>query len=80
MEMTPDQCRAARALIKWNQQRLADAAGIGIATLTLFETGTSAPRPATVEVLERALRDAGVVFLEEGEMIDGGAGVRLRKP
>ncbi|TJW20842.1 MAG: helix-turn-helix transcriptional regulator, partial [Mesorhizobium sp.] len=55
--MTPDQCRAARALIKWNQQRLADAAGIGIATLTLFETGTSAPRSATVEVLERALRD-----------------------
>lgn len=75
--MTPDQCRAARALIKWNQQRLAEAAGIGIATLTLFENGATAARPATVEVLERALRDAGVIFLDEGE--GGGAGVRLRK-
>lgn len=78
--MTPDQCRAARALIKWNQQRLADAAGIGIATLTLFESGASAPRPATLEVLQRALGEAGVVFLYDGEMTDGGAGVRLRKP
>ncbi|TGS89678.1 XRE family transcriptional regulator [Mesorhizobium sp. M3A.F.Ca.ET.174.01.1.1] len=79
MEMTPDQCRAARALLKWNQQRLADAAGIGIATLTLFENGATAARPATLEVLERALRDAGVIFLDEGEMVEGGAGVRLRK-
>jgi hypothetical protein len=27
----------------------------------------------------RALHDAGVVFLDEGELIGGGAGVRLRK-
>ncbi|MBZ9909205.1 helix-turn-helix transcriptional regulator [Mesorhizobium sp. BR115XR7A] len=77
--MTPDQCRAGRALIKWTQQQLADAAGIGIATLTLFESGSTDPRPATIQVLQRALVDAGIVLLGDGEMIQGGAGVRLRK-
>ncbi|TPN38678.1 helix-turn-helix transcriptional regulator [Mesorhizobium sp. B2-3-3] len=79
MDMTPDQCRAGRALIKWTQQQLADAAGIGIATLTLFESGATDPRSATIQVLQRALGDAGVVFLGDGEMVHGGAGVRLRK-
>ncbi|TIQ99773.1 MAG: helix-turn-helix transcriptional regulator [Mesorhizobium sp.] len=79
MEMTPTQCRAARALVSWTQQQLADAAKVGVATLQNFETGVSTPRNATLEVLERALRDAGVVFLDKGEVVDGGEGVRLRK-
>ncbi|WP_246671505.1 MULTISPECIES: helix-turn-helix transcriptional regulator [unclassified Mesorhizobium] len=73
------QCRAARALVSWTQQNLADTAKVGIATLQNFETGMSNPRNATLEVLERALREAGVIFLEDGQMVDGGAGVRLRK-
>nr|WP_292469296.1 helix-turn-helix transcriptional regulator [Mesorhizobium sp.] len=77
--MTPTQCRAARALVSWTQQQLADAAKVGVATLQNFETGVSTPRNATLEVLERALRDAGVVFLDKGEVVDGGEGVRLRK-
>ncbi|WP_366928985.1 helix-turn-helix transcriptional regulator [Mesorhizobium sp.] len=79
IEMTPTQCRAARALVSWTQQQLADAAKVGVATLQNFETGVSTPRNATLEVLERALRDAGVVFLDKGEVVDGGEGVRLRK-
>ncbi|ESY72616.1 XRE family transcriptional regulator [Mesorhizobium sp. LNHC252B00] len=78
--MTPTQCRAARALISWTQQQLADTARVGVATLQNFETGSSTPRHATVEVLQRALGVAGVVFLDDGEMVDGGAGVRLAKP
>lgn len=77
--MTPTQCRAARALISWTQQQLADAAKVGVATLQNFETGTSTPRHATIEVLQRALGEAGVVFLDEGEMVEGGVGVRLTK-
>ncbi|WP_246678774.1 helix-turn-helix transcriptional regulator [Mesorhizobium sp. B2-4-17] len=73
------QCRAARALVSWTQQNLADAAKVGVATLQNFETGMSTPRNVTLEVLERALREAGVIFLEDGQMVDGGAGVRLRK-
>lgn len=74
--MTPAQCRAARALIDWSQKQLAEAARVGVVTVRQFEGGKVAPRNATLEVLRRALEEAGVEFIPE----DGsGAGVRLRK-
>ncbi|RWJ37456.1 helix-turn-helix transcriptional regulator [Mesorhizobium sp.] len=77
--MTREQCRAARALIGWSQQQLADAAAIGVATIRVFEGGGSEPRSATLQVLCLALEAAGVVFLADGELVEGGPGVRLRK-
>lgn len=74
--ITPAQCRAARGLINWSQQQLADAARVGVVTVRQFETGASQPRNATLDVLQRALEAAGVIFVaENGE----GPGVRLRK-
>jgi transcriptional regulator with XRE-family HTH domain len=74
--MTPAQCRAARALVNWSQQQLAEAATIGNATIRNFESGNSAPQHSTLDVLRRALEAAGVIFVDEnGE----GAGVRLKK-
>ena len=74
--MTPAQCRAARALLDWSQQRLADEATIGNATIRNFESGKSAPQNATLQVLRSAMETAGVIFVaENGE----GPGVRLRK-
>ena len=69
------QCRAARGLLGWSQQKLADAAGVGIVTVYQFETGTSEPRRATLQVIRHAFEAAGVDFIEEN---GGGAGVRLR--
>jgi transcriptional regulator with XRE-family HTH domain len=74
--ITPAQCRAARALIDWSQQQLAEAARIGNATLRNFEGAKSVPQNATLDVIRRALEAAGVVFVEEN---GGGPGVRLRK-
>lgn len=74
--ITPAQCRAARALIDWSQQQLADAAKIGNATIRNFEGGKSEPQSATLDVLRRALEAAGVEFIEEN---GGGPGVRLKK-
>ncbi len=74
--MTPAQCRAARALLDWSQQQLADAARVGNATIRNFESGRSSPQNATLEVLRRALEAAGVEFIPENGT---GAGVRLRK-
>jgi transcriptional regulator with XRE-family HTH domain len=68
--------RAARALLDWSQQQLADAARVGVVTVRQFEGGASQPRNATLEVLERALAAAGVEFIAEN---GGGAGVRLRR-
>src|SRR5262245_397025 len=74
--ITPAQCRAARGLLAWNQQELADKAGVGIVTVHQLEAGTSEPRRATLDVIRRAFERAGVEFIEQN---GGGSGVRLRK-
>jgi len=74
--MTPAQCRAARALLDWSQQQLAEASKIGNATIRNFESGKSTPQYATLALLRMTLEAAGVIFVpENGE----GPGVRLRK-
>lgn len=75
--ITPAQCRGARGLLGWNQQTLAERAGVGIMTVHQLEKEGSKPRRATVEVIRRALEAAGIRFIEEN---GGGAGVRLEKP
>ena len=70
------QCRAARGLLAWSQQDLANAASVGIVTVHQLEAGTSEPRRATLQVIRRAFEDAGVEFINEN---GGGPGVRLRK-
>ena len=74
--LTPSQCRAARGLLDWNQQDLANRAGIGIVTVRQLEAGLTQPRRATLDVLRRAFEAAGVEFIDEN---GGGPGVRLRK-
>jgi hypothetical protein len=74
--ITASQCRAARGLLDWTQQELADAAHVGVATVRLFEAEASDTRHATLEVLRRAFELAGVEFTDEN---GGGVGVRLRK-
>jgi transcriptional regulator with XRE-family HTH domain len=74
--LTAAQCRAARALLDWSQQSLADAAKVGNATIRNFESGKTTPQNATLEMLRQALGKAGVIFIDQnGE----GPGVRLRK-
>ena len=74
--MTPDQCRAARALINWSQSQLAERAGVARATLADFETGKRRPIANNLNALQKNLELGGVVFLDEN---GGGPGVRLRK-
>ena len=73
------QVRAARALIGWSQAKLAERAGVPVATINAFETG--APDPIANEAVDKiriALEAAGAIFLpkEEG---GGGIGVRLHE-
>ena len=74
--ITPEQCRAARGLLDWSQQDLADKAGVGIVTVRQFEADAHEPRRATLDVVKRAFETAGVEFIEAN---GGGPGVRLRK-
>jgi len=75
--ITPRQIRAARALLGWSQQQLADKAIVSLNAVTRLEKGKVDSRLSTVNAVERALTKAGVDFLPGGEK---GEGVRLRSP
>jgi predicted transcriptional regulator len=70
------QCRAARGLLDWSQQDLADRAKVGIVTIRQLEAGTHEPRRSTLQVVRMAFEAAGVELIDEN---GGGPGVRLRK-
>jgi len=74
--ISPEQCRAARGLLDWSQQFLAERAGVGIVTIRQLEAESHEPRRATLAVVRGAFEAAGVEFIDEN---GGGAGVRLRK-
>lgn len=71
--MNPNQCQAARALLGWRCEDVADAAGIGVATVWRFEAGENV-RPSSIDAIRTALEAAGIEFLAEN---GGGPGVRL---
>ena len=71
------QIRAARALLGWTQQTLADRALVAINTIRAIEANRPYPKPETTTAVRRALEKAGIVFLANGTM---GEGVRLARP
>jgi predicted transcriptional regulator len=73
----PDQIRAARALLNWGQQKLADKAKLSRTAIHNIEGNLSDPKASTLRAIQRALEAAGVVFLPRDET--GGAGVRWGK-
>jgi predicted transcriptional regulator len=75
--VSPRQIRAARALLGWSQQRLADAAIVSTNALIRLERGKVDSRVSTMTAVTRALNKAGIEFLAAGEH---GEGVRLIDP
>ena len=74
--MTREQCRAARALLDWNQAQLAEAAQVARQTVVDFERGARTPYRNNLNAIRAACESAGVEFITEN---GGGPGVRLRK-
>ena len=73
---TPDQLRAARALLGLSQPEVADAAKVSSMTVKRAEeSGKPAASSDAVAAIRAALESAGVIFIEEN---GGGPGVRLR--
>lgn len=73
--MSPEQCRAARGLLKWTQPRLAAASGIGLSTINRYENETRPPRGEAIIKLQKTLEAEGVEFIFANR--SGGQGVRL---
>ena len=65
--------RAARGLLDWTQTQLAERAGVSLSTVRDFENENREARAANVAAMEKALRSAGIEFLNGGS-----PGVRLR--
>lgn len=62
--MTPEQCRAARALLGWNQRELAERAGCSHLLVAHLETYRHVT-VAVIQALRDALEQAHVEFIED---------------
>jgi len=69
----PEQLRAARELLEWAQQQLADKAMVPLIAVVQLEKGKGDVLIDALTAVHRALTTAGVKFLS-------GPGVRLRWP
>lgn len=78
MYLTGAQIRAARALLRWSAEKLAQEARLGRITITRAEGADGTPNltVANMDALRRVLETAGVEFIPEN---GGGPGVRLTK-
>lgn len=74
--MTPQQSRMARAGLKWSLDDLAEAAGVGRATVARFEGGQTV-EAGSVSALREAMQKAGAHFIETGPFA-GAVQMRLK--
>jgi len=74
MLITPEQIRAARALLRMEQEELARRAHVSTVTVRRLEApdGMGKVAPGTVDEVRRTLEQAGAEFVDRG--------VRRRKP
>jgi len=77
--LTSAQIRAARSLVRWSAEDLAQRSSLSVATIRRAELadGETSMTVANDLAVRRALEAAGVDFIDEN---GGGPGVRLRKP
>lgn len=78
--LSVEQCRAARALLNWSAETLAERGGVGVATVRRFETGASVASDSH-QAIELALTSAGIELIDSGgRSLSGGEGVRFVDP
>ncbi len=66
-----EQIKAARALLDWTQDELAEAAGLSKPSINTLERRIANPRVETLQAIKKALEKAGVEFTD-------GPGVKLQ--
>lgn len=77
MQITADQCRAARSLLDWTQDQLATNAVVSRATIADFESSARQPMKNNLRSIADCMFAAGIEFIpEEGDL---GVGVRFNK-
>ena len=76
--LTGEQIRAGRALLRWEQRQLAEAAAVSDQTIKRLEKmrGQVSGQLGTIQRIKDAMENAGIEFIPRD---NGGPGVRLRK-
>ena len=74
MSITPQESRAARGLLEWNQTQLAQAALLGLSTVRNFEAELRDTTAANLAAIRGAFEKAGVIFESDGKYV----GVKLK--
>jgi transcriptional regulator with XRE-family HTH domain len=79
--LTPQQLRAARAMLGWSREDLASKAGVSAGTVTGFELLGADSKLSTLQKLRRTLEAAGIEFIDDGaaSSLGGGPGLRLKR-
>jgi transcriptional regulator with XRE-family HTH domain len=60
-QLEAGQIKAARAMLGWSQEEMAQASGLAVTTIRNIETG-NVPRGRTAEMLRKAVENAGLEF------------------
>ena len=74
--LSPHITRAARALLDWNQERLAKTSNLSLSTVKDFEAGRRTPAVNSLAAIQIALENAGTRFLP-GDWSGGAAIARV---
>ena len=73
--ITPNLCKAARALLGWKQEELSRKSGVALSTIGFFETSTTTPQQRTLRDIRKAFEEAGIGFKDSKD----GVGVYLAR-
>ena len=73
--IVPAQIRAARAMMEWSQEGLAEKSGVSLSTVRDVESQRRPLDTSAAAEIHRALENAGVIFIPGSA--DGGPGIRL---
>lgn len=73
MTISPAQCRAARAMLNWSQEKLSKKAQVARATVADFEREVRRPIINNLSAIQKALEQGGIKFIS----CENGEGVKL---
>lgn len=66
--ITKEQCKAARALLNWNQRDLAEKVRVRTASISDFERGRTNPIKKNLEDIKNTFEEAGIKFQNNSDI------------
>jgi transcriptional regulator with XRE-family HTH domain len=73
VDLSPAQCRAARGLLDWKQDLLAERSQVSVNAIRTFENGKTKPTRGTITSMVRAFQEAGLMFVSRQDRLEDGS-------